>query len=109
MQKGIITLQTDEIKWTARLCDHHYSINGQVNNTIARDTRLRKMPTREEDTSEDQALWETKLDEIREFCRTEEEGMLQPEDADKLIEIYQEIRHVFSNSPEKVKDFQCRI
>lgn len=103
LQKELITLHTNETQWTARLCGIHSTMYGQISNIMARKTGINMVRTSEEVVNEYQMMWDEKLEEIREFCRNKNE------DADKLIRIYEEFSHVFSNTPGKVKNFQCKI
>ena len=109
LQRNIITLHTDNITWTARLCGNHFGTHRQLNNVLVRRAEADRVQTPNITNYEDQIIWDTKLDEIREFCKTQDQGQLRPEDAEKLIKIYEEFRHVFSDAPGKVKDFQCKI
>ena len=60
----------------------------------------------EEDNSE---LWEKKLEEIRVFQRSRPNQEITKTQVENLIKIYQKYQHVFSNTPGKVKGYQCKI
>ena len=57
----------------------------------------------------DQELWSSKLEEIRTFQREGQDQRISMFQAEDLIDIYNRYRHVFSNAPGKVKDYQCKI
>ena len=54
-------------------------------------------------------MWKRKVEEIRRFQRERPQQEITGEQAEKLIAIYQAYQHVFSNTPGKVKGFQCKI
>ena len=45
----------------------------------------------------------------RQFQRSRPDQHISEEQAENLIEIYKKYKHVFSNTPGKVKGYQCRI
>ena len=53
-------------------------------------------------------LWNSKLQEIREF-RNEGTDNLTARQIEDLITIYQKYKHVFSEEPGKVNNYQCKI
>ena len=58
---------------------------------------------------DDPELWQSKLEEIREFQREKTYGQINKIQAENLIQIYNKYKHVFSNAPGKVKGYQCVI
>ena len=57
----------------------------------------------------DKELWSSKLEEIRNFQREEQDPQISVQQAEELIRIYNRYKHIFSDAPGKVKDYQCRI
>ena len=57
----------------------------------------------------DEELWSSKLEEIRNFQREEQDPQISVQQAEELISIYNRYKHIFSDAPGKVKDYQCRI
>lgn len=88
-----VTLKTNEETWVADITnDRRRTVQNTCYNIY-----------------NDEETWEEKIREIRDFVRNRELDNLQPEDAEKLIAIYDRYRHVFSDAPGKVKDYQCQI
>ena len=54
-------------------------------------------------------LWKKKLEEIRQFQYEKTEAKLTKQQVENLIRIYEKYRHVFSEAPGKVKNYQCKI
>ena len=54
-------------------------------------------------------MWLEKLEEIREFQRTKARGQISEAQAERLITVYNNYRHIFSNAPGKVRNYQCAI
>ena len=59
--------------------------------------------------SDNQELWYNKLEVIRVFQRERKDQGISEGQAEHLIEIYNRYKHIFSNTPGKVKDYQCEI
>ena len=57
----------------------------------------------------DEELWLSKLEEIRNFQREGQDKQISVHQAEELINIYNRYRHIFSDAPGKVKDYQCMI
>ena len=60
-------------------------------------------------SSPEEALWLEKINEIREFQTNKNSHELTCEQRDQLIQIYYQYRHVFSDTPGKIKNFQCEL
>ena len=65
------------------------------------------MTKSDEDNSSE--LWGEKLEEIRIFQRSRPDQDISKEQVENLIKIYEKYQHVFSNTPGKVKGYQCKI
>ena len=111
LDSKVITLKTKEGIWTNKLIDtqgnstsnaHYQAI---VNHYYCADRPL-NMPLYQEDNPE---LWLEKLEEIREFQRTKARGQITEAQAERLITVNNNYRHIFSNAPGKVKNYQCTI
>ena len=76
-----------------------------VNHYYCADRKL-NMPLYQEDNPE---LWLEKLEEIREFQRTKARGQISEAQAERLITVYNNYRHIFWNALGKVKNYQCTI
>ena len=61
------------------------------------------------DETDNEELWQEKLEEIRTFQREKTNTQLTVQQAEQLIEVYNRYKHVFSNTPGKVRDYQCEI
>ena len=62
-----------------------------------------------DDEEEDRGLWEQKIEEIRNFQRERPRQEISKQQCENLIAIYNKYQHVFSNTPGKVKGYQCKI
>ena len=58
-------------------------------------------------TSNNDNLWEAKIGEIQQFQSTNRTKSPSPGQLGRLITIYNKYRHVFSDLPGKVKNYQC--
>ena len=111
LHKGTISLTSEEGLWTAELID--------TNRTVPVNTRClaiksyfckeNKIPEVIQYEDDDPKLWQSKLEEIREFQREKTYGQISKIQAENLIQIYNKYKHVFSNAPGKVKGYQCVI
>ena len=54
-------------------------------------------------------LWSSKLEEIRQFQREGQEQQISVHQAEDLVNIYNKYRHIFSDVPDKVKDYQLSL
>ena len=54
-------------------------------------------------------LWNEKLEEIHKLKKEKENAQLTEEQVEKLINVYNKYRHMFSDTPGKVKNYQCEI
>ena len=61
------------------------------------------------DEEEGRELWERKIEEIRTFQGEQPQQEITKKQAENLILIYNTYQHVFSNTPGKVKGYQCKI
>ena len=109
LHKGIISLTSEEGLWTAELID--------TNRTVPVNTRClaiksyfckkNKIPEVIQYEDDDPELWQSKLEEVREFQREKTCRQVSKVQAENLIQIYNKYKHVFSNAPGKVKGYQC--
>ena len=53
--------------------------------------------------------WQNKLEEIHKFQRKETRLNVSEEQAKMLIELYKKYKHIFSNTPGKLKNCQCKL
>ena len=58
---------------------------------------------------DNERLWNEKINEIRTFKREKTSAKLTEEQVEQLINVYNRYRHVFSDTPGKVRDYQCEI
>ena len=61
------------------------------------------------DRLDTEQLWNDKIDEIRTFQREKTNANLNNTQIEQLIEVYNRYRHVFSDTPGKVRGYQCKI
>ena len=57
----------------------------------------------------EEALWLEKINSIREFKTSQNSQEVTCEQRERLIEIYYQYRHIFSDTPGKIKNFQCEL
>ena len=62
---------------------------------------------RQEYNNDNNNLWEEKIREIRQFQSTDKNKSPSSGQLNRLITIYNKYRHVFSDLPGKVKNYQC--
>ena len=55
------------------------------------------------------SLWDEKIQEIRRFKSTTRDHSPSPDQIEMLVRIYNRYRHVFSDVPGKVKNYQCEL
>ena len=55
---------------------------------------------------DNEQLWNEKINEIRNFKREKTSAKLTEGQVEQLINVYSRYRHVFSDTPGKVKDYQ---
>ena len=58
---------------------------------------------------ENDSLWNEKIEEIRKFPSEKSDKQITNHQVEELIKIYNQYQHVFSDTPGKVKNFQCKI
>ena len=110
LSKEKVSLNSEGVMWTAELIGSdgaplnrtHHQVREL--NFLKNDTQCRKIIYNM--TNED--LWNSKLQEIREF-RHQGTNNLTAKQVEDLIMIYKKYKHVFSEKPGKVKNYQCRI
>ena len=54
-------------------------------------------------------MWLEKLEEIRDFQKMKARGLISETQVEQLITVYNNYRHIFSNAPGKIKNYQCTI
>ena len=54
-------------------------------------------------------MWRNKIKEIQRFQQDRTGLNLTAEQVNKLISIYNKYKHVFSNMPGKVRNYQCKL
>ena len=59
--------------------------------------------------SQEDTLWMEKIAEIKKLQTSNADHILTDEHIERLIQIYNRYRHVFSDTPSKIKNFQCEI
>ena len=110
MDTNTVKMKTGEVEWTAKLTEYqkapsehviYYIREGHKHQEGAINKKLHNNP--EED------LWLTKINEIREFKTNQNSNELTWEQRDHLIKIYYQYRHIFSDTPGKIKNFQCEL
>ena len=111
LQQGIVFLTSERGIWSAKVvnCNHTPTALNQgpvLKNYYCRNHETSMIKNDEDDNSE---LWEKKLEEIRIFQRNRPNQEISKKQVENLIKIYQKYQHVFSNTPGKVKGYQCKI
>ena len=110
-RQGIVSLTSEEGLWTAELVDANRTVpvNDKcqvIKSYFCKNNKLQEAIQYEDDNQE---LWHSKLEEILEFQREKTGQQISEVQAEKLIEIYNRYKHIFSNAPGKVKGYQCEI
>ena len=110
LSKEKVSLNSEGVMWTAELIGsdgaplNHTHHQVRELNFLKNDTQCRKIIYNM--TNED--LWNSKLQEIREFKHQGTDNFTA-EQVEDLITIYKKYKHVFSEEPGKVKNYQCKI
>ena len=109
MSRAKITLSTQDLEWTAEIIG---SKEAPQDRTIFHIRELLspryQKPTEEvEYQPNNDILWNEKIKEIRQFRSTKRDNSPNPDQIEMLINIYNRYRHVFSDIPGKVKNYQC--
>ena len=101
-----------DLQWTTELIS---SDERQSNKTMYHIQKYQN--TREQtpnngisDETDNEQLWHEKIEEIRTFQREKTNAQLTVQQAEQLIDVYNRYRHVFSDTPGKVRDYyQCEF
>ena len=110
MDEDTVLLKAEEVEWTANLIEHRKAPSEHVIYYIREGHEYQKMSINQEiRRNPEEALWVEKINEIREFQTNNINHELTYEQRDKLIQIYYRYRHVFSDTPGKIKNFQCEL
>ena len=98
-------------KWTAELIGSERAPSNQTIYNVREYKDYWKNTPNEEiyyETDNDH-LWNKKLEEIREFKREKKNAQITEEQVERLINVYNKYRHVFSDAPGKIKNYRCKI
>ena len=111
MSRAKVSLNSGDIRWTAELIENRKAPPEHIIYYIREGHNQREqMPINGEIRhSKGDTLWMEKLEEIKKFQTARVDRILTDEQIAKLIQIYNKYRHVFSDTPGKVKNFQCEI
>ena len=111
MDKDTVLLKTDEVEWTAALIENRKAPPEHVIYYIreGHDQRKKVSINREVRNNPEDILWMEKINEIRTFQTDNIDHVLTNEQREKLIQIYNRYRHVFSDTPGKIKNFRCEL
>ena len=108
--RDTVLLKADEVEWTANLIEHRKAPPEHVIYYIREGHDHKKMSINKEIRSNpEDVLWVEKIDEIRAFQTNNINHVLTYEQRENLIQIYNRYRHVFSDTPGKIKNFQCEL
>ena len=104
-----LTLKASDKDWIADIVGNREIPPERTIYHIQRTTNPRYQTSRHEleYTSNSDNLWEAKIEEIRQFQSSNRTKSPSPGQLEKLITIYNKYRHVFSDLPGKVKNYQC--
>ena len=110
MNRAKVYLNLNNVKWTAELVENKETHPNREIYYIEENYDNREPPTngRIYPNKED-VMWMEKLDEIKKFQSNRVDRKLTDKQISKLIKIYNNYRHIFSDTPGKVKNFQCEI
>ena len=110
MDKATVLLKTDEVEWTADLIENRKAPPEHVIYYIREGHDQKKMSiNREIRNNPEDILWVEKINEIRTFQTDNIDHVLTNEQRENLIQIYNRYRHVFSDTPGKIKNFRCEL
>ena len=79
----------------------YYIREGHDNKEMSINKEIRSNP--------EDVLWVEKINEIRAFQTNNINHVLTYEQRENLIQVYNRYRHVFSDTPGKIKNFQCEL
>ena len=106
-----VTLDSNCITWTAKLIESESALSDRAVYNV-REIRNHRWHTPSDNVfyeSDDDQLWREKIQEIYTFKHNKTNAQITDTQVETLIGIYNEYRHVFSDSPGKVKNYQCTI
>ena len=111
LQKGVVLLTSEQGTWSANI------INCMSTPTaLSQDPGLKSYYCQRREPSitmaeeeEHKALWKQKLEEIITFQRERPLQEISEQQSKKLMAIYNDYQHVFSNTPGKVKGYQLSL
>ena len=109
LRQGEVSLTTEQGIWSADL------VNGGnlplITNScnMIQNNYCQQSPERILTDWKDEELWSSKLDEIRNFQREEQDPQISVQQSEELIRIYNRCKHIFSDAPGKVKDYHCLL
>ena len=111
MDKAKVSLKSSEVEWTAALIENRKAPPEHIIYYIreGHDQRKKMSINREVRNSPEDTLWMEKIAEIKKFQTSNVDHILTDEQIERLIQIYNRYRHVFSDTPGKIKNFQCEI
>ena len=109
LQRGDVSLTTEEGIWTADLVNRSNIPSITTSCPIIQNYFCHNSHGRVLDEGKDEELWSSKLEEIRTFQREGQDQQISIHQAEELINIYNRYRHIFSDAPGKVKDYQCTV
>ena len=109
LRQGEVSLNTEQGIWTTDIVKG--SNLPSITNccTMLQNNYCQQSHGRIVNEWKDEELWSSKLEEIRQFQREGREQQISVHQAEDLINIYNKYRHIFSDAPGKVKDYQCKI
>ena len=106
-----LSLFTNGHTWTANLVGSDQVVPDSIHQQIRKINYIHPtsiIDQRIDDTSNED-LWSQKIQEIRDFRSGITGERLTINQANKLINIYNKYKSVFSDEPGKVKNFQCTL
>ena len=111
MSRARVTLSSRDLEWTTELIG---SKEAPQDRTIfhVRELQSSRNQTPKEEIKyqeNNNSLWNEKIEEIRQFKSTKRDNPLNQDQVERLINIYNKYRHVFSDTPGKVKNYQCEL
>ena len=111
MSRAKVTLDSNCINWTAKLIESESALSDRTvyNVQEVRNHRWHMPSNNVFYESDDDQLWREKLQEVHTFKHDKTNAPITDTQVETLIGIYNEYRHVFSESPGKVENYQCTI
>ena len=108
MSRAKITLSTQDLEWTAEIIGSKEPPQDRTIFHIREVLSPRyQTPTEEVEYQPNKdILWNKKIKEIRQFKSTTRDHSPNPDQIEMLVKIYNRYRHVFSDIPGKVKNYQ---